>query len=1224
MNHKRITIKQHIRSWWDRIFRKQALLPVDNPPYMPLTPTGHADIDNDYRKALDWALMPRKDNEIRNIALTGPYGSGKSSILKTYMDTNKNKDLHFLLVSLATFKEEKISEKTAEREDILRLIELSVLQQIFYHEKDDKIPDSRFKKIKSFSKTNLVFTTGSIVAVIFSVLSLKYVSFWSYVLSVGIDAYTLQIIHYASVLLIAAGLFQLVYRSIRTFNAVKIEKLNIHNAEIKVDESAGKSVFNQHLDEILYFFEVTNYNVVIIEDLDRFQQTEIFTKLREINLLINNSKKIDKKVIFIYAVRDDMFKGERERTKFFDYIIPVIPIINASNSSQKLLEKKRLYQFNISEGLIEDISFFIDDMRLLHSITNEYYLYHLKLNKTLDQDKLLAILVYKNIFPYDFTLLTDNKGVLFDAMNKKQSYIEDEVAKLDLRIKAHKNEIKQLEQLQITSVKELRSLYVLQFVKHATNFIAFSKINSEKNVLEMTEDDSFPYLMDDTKTMYFSMKPHYNNVYSREIIKFGIKFSQIEKEVDKKYTYREREQQIKDWNSNKMELLKKEIAQFEKEKLQARSLKIQELLSKGHLSLEIENPVQKTLISLLLKNGFIDENYLDYVSIFYEGTLTKTDHQFLMNVKTQNRTAYEYPLERTDKLIAKINPRDFSEPYILNFNLTDFLLSTTDNANLLDNLFTQLSNESTMSVEYLDRFIESGKSIAPFITGLTKKWTGIWTYVKEKSNYTKEKMDAYFKLIIDYTDVDDIKKMYALPAFKKSITESPNFFDIPEDRERTLAIVKILKLKFTTLEDIPASFREFFTLNNYYELNPHMIKLLLGLHNSFNQVDFDTRNYYAIMNGNSIDLAGYVHDNINQYLENVYFKIDSNTNEDDSELVSLLNNEDITIDNKIKIISQVETKICDLENIKEEEIKTLLMQASKAEATWNNVFHYYETTEEEKLSGPIIGFLEAPGNAATLSEDVIPTDEEGEEKYSDFTDALVLENEISDEVYGLIIKSVQYSYEDLDIKSLSVSKVRSLLAVQMLDFNPANYTRVKKFRAGLHIGFIAENKGVFLEDFKDYPLDKTDIIAILQTDLFSLEEKNRLTEKLDEKVLTADDQLIAALAHLVLHNNSYRLSDSLVQKIIVNRSLAREARIRIFNWKQQQVPNDEQDTFLNALDEPYENLTVPGKRPLLEKNQLNITLIQILQPKGYISSFDFEKSGIRVSTFKGKRSDEGS
>lgn len=58
--------------------------------------------------------------------------------------------------------------------------------------------------------------------------------------------------------------------------------------EIEVIED--NSIFNKHLDEILYFFQVTDYNVVIIEDLDRFGTPSIFLKLRELNQLINESK----------------------------------------------------------------------------------------------------------------------------------------------------------------------------------------------------------------------------------------------------------------------------------------------------------------------------------------------------------------------------------------------------------------------------------------------------------------------------------------------------------------------------------------------------------------------------------------------------------------------------------------------------------------------------------------------------------------------------------------------------------------------------------------------------------------------------------------------------------------------------------------------------------------------------------------------------------------------
>lgn len=74
------------------------------------------------------------------------------------------------------------------------------------------------------------------------------------------------------------------------------------------------------------FFQVTKYNVVIIEDLDRFGTSKIFLKLRELNQLINESKIVGRNLVFLYAVKDDIFINE-ERTKFFDYITTVIPVI---------------------------------------------------------------------------------------------------------------------------------------------------------------------------------------------------------------------------------------------------------------------------------------------------------------------------------------------------------------------------------------------------------------------------------------------------------------------------------------------------------------------------------------------------------------------------------------------------------------------------------------------------------------------------------------------------------------------------------------------------------------------------------------------------------------------------------------------------------------------------------------------------------------------------------
>ena len=357
---KELSIKRIIEILYKLLVKKEAqqkkIEESPNLPYHSLSPICEADIP-EYEEAISWALNNRKEKNIKNIAITGPYGSGKSSILNTFQKNNSNQDLHFLNISLATFKDEleeplKPGSKTTNKtngEDLVRLIELSILQQIFYHEEDRKIPDSRFKKIKSYNNKKILFWT---FAILLSVLSFIHIFDTGNIFKIQsicqVENKTVNlIILIISILICISCVFVGIYKSIRVFTGLRITKLNIKNAEIEINDKINKSILNHHLDEILYFFEVTPYNVVIIEDLDRFQQTEIFTKLREINLLINSSKKIkDKNVVFIYAVRDDMFQ-DRDRTKFFDFIIPVIPVINSSNSNEILLGKIKNNKYKI-------------------------------------------------------------------------------------------------------------------------------------------------------------------------------------------------------------------------------------------------------------------------------------------------------------------------------------------------------------------------------------------------------------------------------------------------------------------------------------------------------------------------------------------------------------------------------------------------------------------------------------------------------------------------------------------------------------------------------------------------------------------------------------------------------------------------------------------------------------------------------------------------------------
>lgn len=362
---------------------------------------------------------------IKNIAITGPYGSGKSSIIQTL--EHDFPQFKYLNISLATLRadshlnEAKESEEVSnnfdndnneanedEKIDALnRRIEYSILQQIIYKEKSSKVPNSRLRRIRHFSNAELVqYGIGIIVFllcffIVFEPSWLRVDTFYEH-FNFGTGNFWIDL---ACSIIILIEIFVLIRRMVQAYSNSKLNKLNLKDGEIELQEA---SIFNKHLDEILYFFQVTKYNVVVIEDVDRFGTSEIFLKLRELNQLINESNVIDRPVVFIYAVKDDIFIDE-DRVKFFDYIVTVVPTINPSNSKDKL--KKLLKQKGYSDFDDDDLSemgFFIQDMRLLINIVNEYDQYHQRLvkeNANLDSTKLLGMIVYKNFFPRDFAKL---------------------------------------------------------------------------------------------------------------------------------------------------------------------------------------------------------------------------------------------------------------------------------------------------------------------------------------------------------------------------------------------------------------------------------------------------------------------------------------------------------------------------------------------------------------------------------------------------------------------------------------------------------------------------------------------------------------------------------------------------------------------------------------------------------------------------------------------------
>ena len=218
--------------------------------FQKLTPIKNADLKI-YKDALDFAFH---EEDIRNIAVTGPYSAGKSSTLETYEENNPN--IKFLNISLAHFEEGNGSQE--DRTDVSdATLEGKILNQLIHQITPDKIPLTQFKVKRHVSKLKLVITSTFLS--IFFVLSFYIFTFnkWKgYVESIS-NVSLKNILGFSTkdITLILAGVVWLLIASYFIFTLIKLiqhnriflRKLKLQGNEIEIFEEMNESFFDKYL-----------------------------------------------------------------------------------------------------------------------------------------------------------------------------------------------------------------------------------------------------------------------------------------------------------------------------------------------------------------------------------------------------------------------------------------------------------------------------------------------------------------------------------------------------------------------------------------------------------------------------------------------------------------------------------------------------------------------------------------------------------------------------------------------------------------------------------------------------------------------------------------------------------------------------------------------------------------------------------------------------------------
>ena len=749
----------------------------------------------------------------------------------------------------------------------------------------------------------------------------------------------------------------------------KLKSVKYKELEVKIgsnEKGSDYSLINRYIDEVLYFFECINVDLVIFEDLDRFDNLKIFVKLRELNTIINNSPKRAKKVTFIYAVKDDMFADEKQRAKFFEFILPVIPVVNPLTTSDNIRainntlvdENNPLF---LSEQFIKDVSYFVTDMRVLKNTFNDYIIMANKLSDNsqhkflLRRENLFALALYKNLYPYDYSRLQDKSGLIPLCVDKdvlvKQftAHAKEEIDRLENQKKSIDNEILQhFEELKlIFKGQHFRDNAVSYFpgVKNVDKIDTFNGIT----ILEHPNRSGYSVVikrLPDGQT-YYAREKFIKDKFERQNLIIEDKIRQLLKEIEN----------IE--NSTFHSLIEKIGMEeyFSQERLNEIKNNYKEIVANDIFvdGINDDLPIDKydaifdkqvDLVTMLIHKGYIDEDYMEYIST-YKSELSVNDRNFIRNVKKGFCKSSNYHLDDVRAVIRELNEEDFLQNAIIVNDVCrsldlikdeDMLYEVkTSKYKKLMQLFNLCKDATVQSVLAFLAVAEDKEKIA-FAEHIIDNALIFVERLFTSSMSVKDK-DIFSNIIIkkqkDVSSLEEIKQYISGHEHYTSIMKNIDTEHICKYLDEQRFIFE--KLDLSTDKD---AVYEHIVANDYYALSIANLKVVLDVEDE-NFEQFEKKNYTYIIQSNNDILKERIGNNINEYIENVYMQL-TKLSESEAIVESFLVNESIKEENKIGIISNTEFRVSNLNNINSDFYKQLLIE-SRVVPTWDNILTAYKS-----------------------------------------------------------------------------------------------------------------------------------------------------------------------------------------------------------------------------------------------------------------------------------------
>lgn len=805
-----------------------------------------------YVLAIECALA---DSQIRNIALSGNYGVGKSSILREVARRQDGRVVELSLSTLAPIEASKIDDSVPIQVTTpTNRIQQEIVKQLLYLEDPSKTPGSRFRRIERFHwgrEAGTAVVLGLAVAVVFLLTgwTAQIASVFTTLIDIGLWTHLIVWAVAVTIVLLLRWLF---------YGRLRIKELSAGSASVTLDDNS-LSYFDQYLDEIVYFFDVSDRDIVIFEDIDRFNDSHIFETLRALNTLLNASPQIVKPIRFIYAIKDSIFdrigletEGRKvepdatddpaqaeavcaNRTKFFDLVIPVVPFITHRSARSLAAQLLGEIEHDVESELLDLAAQYVPDMRLLKNVRNEFIVFRDRIfsgdgeQLDLSQTDLFAMMLYKSTHLTDFEKIrlgTSTLDVLYMASRELVAEnikrIEDERRALRQRLTnksgAEARSLR-LGDLLVAHVERTAGSAAV-FGHRRRNGLTFSVDGDSKSDEDLRSTEFWAAFVaaDGDPELRQQMSTGHALTFSRSSL-VGALGDPLDTES---------------WSEADRAVLTEQIDERTEEIAFLRSADLGALIKRPEFLVSYEDTEQsfeaaaKALMNpgltyQLVRAGYINRNFTLYTSTFHGNRVSPAATNFIIHHVERDLMDEHFALDSDDidAVVRERGKNALKEPALYNIAILDRLLDL--NADVADIMIRSLASLGDTQRQFLQAYLDAGIHRRKLIERLTPMSSRVLTYlvneVELDDSSRFELVDAVLANLSADTKyrTDEATSAYLLEHYTKLPTVYSDETSVPQ-AARIADIFATAGVVLPTLSPSRENLRRELVARNLYEI----------------------------------------------------------------------------------------------------------------------------------------------------------------------------------------------------------------------------------------------------------------------------------------------------------------------------------------------------------------------------------------------------------------------